>query len=258
MPRNARQTIGGTYYHIHNRTIEPAQVFKDSADCWKLIELINCAQERIPLDLLAVCIMPNHFHLIVRPLLSVDLGQWMQWLFTTHVRRWHSQHQSAGPIWQGRFKAFPIAPDEHLLSVMRYVEANALRARLVKRAECWAWSSLNWRCSPRPPVALTPPPLPLPGNWTELVNAAQSPQELAAIRMCLGRQNPFGTLRPALPSADHLLDSMSLHACESLLGEPPGASDVASGPESHAQPGYLLLKRPELRRVPVPAKAESS
>ena len=63
----------------------------------------------------------------------------------THTQRWHAAHRTAGtgPLYQGRFKSFPIQEHEHLLSVLRYAERNALRANLVKRAADWRWSSLS-------------------------------------------------------------------------------------------------------------------
>jgi putative transposase len=56
----------------------------------------------------------------------------MHWLLNTHIRRYHKHYHSSGPIWQARFKAFPIAADEHLLTVLRYVECNPVRAKRVK------------------------------------------------------------------------------------------------------------------------------
>ena len=56
----------------------------------------------------------------------------MQWLMTSHVRRYHRRYQSSGHVWQGRFKAFPVQSDEHYLTVLRYVERNPLRANMVQ------------------------------------------------------------------------------------------------------------------------------
>ena len=75
----------------------------------------------------------------------------MQWLLTAHVRRYHGHYGSDGHVWQGRFKAFPIQQDEHLLTVIRYVERNPLRANLVIRAEDWRWSSLAAPRADEPP-----------------------------------------------------------------------------------------------------------
>jgi hypothetical protein len=86
--------------------------------------------------LLAYCLMPNHFHLLVWPRADGDLSQFLRWLTVTHTQRWHAHHRTAGTghLYQGRFKSFPVQSDEHFLTVCRYVERNALRANLVGRA----------------------------------------------------------------------------------------------------------------------------
>ena len=116
----------------------------------------------------------------------------MQWLLTAHVRRYHRRYGSSGHVWQGRFKAFPIQHDAHLLHVMRYVERNALRANLVVRAEDWRWGSLAWRYDGHAVSFLALPPVPLPGDWLVRVNAPESPVELAALRRSVYRCAPFG------------------------------------------------------------------
>lgn len=77
-----------------------------------------------------------------------ELSEVVRWLSVTHTQRWHAHHRTAGtgPVYQGRFKSFPVQMDEHFLAVARYVERNAVRAKLVKRAEDWQWYSL-WRRS---------------------------------------------------------------------------------------------------------------
>jgi putative transposase len=79
--------------------------------------------------LLALCLMPNHFHSVLWPHEDGELSRWMQWLLTSHVRRYHRHYYSSGHVWQGRFNAFPIQQDEHLLTVLRYVERNPVRRR---------------------------------------------------------------------------------------------------------------------------------
>lgn len=90
-----------------NRGNNRATVFNSPADYLAFVGLMVEAQARQALDLLAVCLMPNHFHLVARPLGDLDLSDWMHWLLTTHVRRHHGRQQSTGRVWQGRFKAFP-------------------------------------------------------------------------------------------------------------------------------------------------------
>ena len=193
MPRAARGVHGGYCYHVVNRGNNRATVFHQPVDYRDFVQLMRRAQARIPIEIFAACLMPNHFHLVVRPLRDNDLGRWMHWLLTTHVGRYHKQRSSSGRVWQGRFKEFPIEEDRHFIAVMRYVERNPLRASLVKDACDWQWGSLNWRTAPTSPIRLTKPPVDIPQSWRHYVNEPQTAAELDAIRKCVRRSRPFGT-----------------------------------------------------------------
>ncbi len=108
MPRTARASVGDIAYHVINRGNAKMCVFHDDDDYDAFLDLIHRACQRLPLRVLAYCLMPNHFHLVLWPHNDRDLGRWMQWLLTSHVRRYHSRRGTSGHVWQGRFKAFPI------------------------------------------------------------------------------------------------------------------------------------------------------
>jgi putative transposase len=153
--------------------------------------LIGLACQRIPMRVLAYCVMPNHFHLALWPHSDRDLGRWMQWLLTAHVRRYHQHYCSSGHLWQGRFKAFPIEQHDHLLTVLRYIERNPLRADLVERAEDWRWSSLHhWREKDQP-GGIDPGPVPRLEPWIEWVNHPLTAAELDQIRHSVNRGTPY-------------------------------------------------------------------
>lgn len=192
MPRTARSIHAGLYYHVLNRGNNRATVFSSPDDFDGFLRLMKRAQARRPVEIVACCLMPNHFHLVVRPVVAADLPAWIHWLLTTHAKRHHRQRGSSGRIWTGRFKAFPIQNDRHLLTVVRYVERNALRAALVKGAEEWLWGSLRWRLAERPTLGLAPLPIQLPANWADFVNAPQTAAEIAEVRRCVNRGTPFG------------------------------------------------------------------
>ena len=193
MPRTARAAAGNWCYHVLNRGNGRAKVFHKDDDYAAFLALLPAACERLPMRILGWCLMPNHFHLVLWTHADGDLGRWMQWLLTSHVRRYRRHYGGSGHVWQGRFKAFPIQQDEHLLTVLRYVERNPLRANLVRRAEAWRWSSLPGRLTNPPSELLTPCPDPLPGDWVARVNRAMSPLELAALRRSVDRGTPFGS-----------------------------------------------------------------
>ena len=143
MPRTARASAANLCYHMLNRGNNRASLFHKDGDFDAFVDLLAEAKLRNPMRILAYCVLPNHFHLALWPLGDGDLGRWMHWLLTAHVRRYQRHYHSTGHVWQGRFKAFPIQEDEHLLVVLRYIERNPLRAGLVERAERWPWSSLG-------------------------------------------------------------------------------------------------------------------
>ncbi len=179
-------------YHVLNRANFGANIFHEPVDYLAFIKLMVKAQERLQLPLIAMCLMPNHFHLVVRPSAAHDVARWLHWLCTTHARHHHKKYSAIGRLWQGRYKAFLVQDDHHLLTLIRYVERNALRKNLVARAEDWRWGSLHWRVRNCGHLDLAPPPTPLPGNWTEWVNLPQTEAELEAIRTSVNRQRPFG------------------------------------------------------------------
>ena len=197
MPRIFRTLVAHGYYHVINRGNNRSDVFLSPSDYRAFLRLIEQAQQRIPLRMLAFCIMPNHFHLVVSQDGAKDVSRWMHWLLTTHVHRHHLKYGTSGRLWQGRFKAFPIEQDGHLLTVMRYVERNALRSGIVARAEQWPWGSLACRGHPLDGGLVSKPPMPLPSDWTARVNAPQTPQELEALRAAVNRQRPYAELATA-------------------------------------------------------------
>lgn len=191
MARPIRLLPAGLCFHALSRGNRRAPVFTAPSDYDDFLELMCDAQQRLPLDVMAACLMPNHFHVVARSRGDGDLSRWMQWLLTKHGQRFNAYRGLSGHVWQGRFKAFPIATDEHLLRVLRYVERNALRAGLVERSREWPWGSLAWRSGSRG-VDLAEPPCGLPPQWEAVVDEPMSLEELTAIRTAAARQRPFG------------------------------------------------------------------
>lgn len=194
MPRIARGLVGGMFYHVLNRGNGKQTVFHKDQDYQVFLELMGAAREKYPgVRLVAYCLMPNHFHFILWPEQGEDLSRWMQVLMTAHVRRYHQHYGTAGHVWQGRYKSFVIQDDDHLLTVMRYVEGNPVRSGLVFSAVDWPWSSHRERTVGGGFLPPDSPPLKLPDNWTEFVDHRLTAGELDRIRTSVVRQAPFGT-----------------------------------------------------------------
>lgn len=195
MPRIARVVAPNSIHHVLNRGNRRARIFHRAADYAAFVNLLGEAAVRFEMRLLAYCLMPNHWHLVLWPRRGTEIPAYMHWLCNAHVRRYHCYHGSTGTghVYQGRYSDFLVQSDRHLLAVLRYVEANPLRAGLVARAEHWAWSSLSRPCAQDGTDLLTEWPVPRPSDWTAFVNSDAPPSELADLRLSARRGRPFGS-----------------------------------------------------------------
>jgi putative transposase len=186
VPRIPRGQQGGYAYHVINRGNGRTTVFHKPQDYEAFLSLLSEAKKRHRMKLFGFCVMPNHFHLVLEPAQPVALSQFMQWLLTGHVRRYHKHYGGSGHVWQGRFKSFAIQRDEHLITVLRYVLQNPVRAGLCSAVREWLWSSL------RRPELVDPCPVGGESDWLDELSEPMKEDQLKVIRECLNRQRPFG------------------------------------------------------------------
>ena len=183
-------------YHVLNRANGKRTIFACDRDYLAFEGVLGEVQERVPMRVLAWCIMPNHWHLLLWPRNDGDLSKYMRLVTLIHTQRRHAHRDSVGTghVYQGRFKSFVVQDDVHFLAVLRYVEANAFAANLVQGAEQWRWGSL-WRIqqgkSEQPP-RLHLGPLARPSDWLAYVNRPAEPAETQRLRASARRGSPFG------------------------------------------------------------------
>ena len=191
MGRPLRPTSADVVYHVLNRANARRTLFEDDGDYAAFERVLMQACERVSMRLLAYCVMPNHWHLVVWPRRDGDLSRFMNWLTLTHTQRWHQHRHSVGEghVYQGRFKSFPVETNEYLLTVCRYVERNPVRAGLVERAAQWRWSSAG----PRGSVPLHAWPMERPADWPDWVNEGEATEQLSAVRKSVTKGQPFGS-----------------------------------------------------------------
>jgi putative transposase len=196
MPRAARNTPGGQVYHILNRSVGRLHLFTKDADFEVFQRVMVEAHQRHPIRILSYCVLSNHWHFVVWPEADGQVTAFFRWLAHTHAMRWRVAHRTVGygPLYQGRFKSFPVQSDDHLLTVLRYVERNAVGAGRVTRAQDWRWSSLWGRKHGDDALKgiLSPWPVERPVDWIARVNAPLSAKELRQLRVSLERGRPFG------------------------------------------------------------------
>jgi putative transposase len=170
-------------------------LFAKSEDYAAFERIMVAAMQRFPIRLLAYCLMPNHWHMVLWPKQDGELTAFLRWLTLTHSQRLHAHHHATGygHIYQGRFKSFPIEQDQSLLNVLRYVERNALRANLVDQAQDWRWCSLWRKLNGDRESLLSAWPLDRPEDWVGWVNESQTDAEVEALRRCVNRGAPYGS-----------------------------------------------------------------
>jgi putative transposase len=191
MPKRVVTRSGGLAFHVFNRAVRRMKIFATPADYDAFDRILAEAVRRTSAQLLAYCLMPNHWHLILGHNAEY-LPPFMHWLTMTHAKRWHRAHGSdgTGPLYQNRYKAVAVTSEEHLLTVLRYVERNPVRAGIVAHAHEWRWGSAFRRCNSRNDVPLADWPISRPANWLEILDAPQSRAEVEAIRKRTPRGRP--------------------------------------------------------------------
>jgi putative transposase len=182
MPRTARQLHDGGFFHLVNRGNDRKTVFHTPADYAVFVGLMTAAKLRFPLFLFGYCLMPNHFHLLVKAELSEDVRAFIHWIMTCYTRHFHERQGTSGHIWQGRFSSFVIDCEEYLITALRYIESNPLRAGLVRSNKEWDWSSLKSHLSKDYGRLVDAPPFYLAEGWLELVDMPLTEKEYESLR----------------------------------------------------------------------------
>lgn len=196
MGRPPRNSQGGYVYHIVSRGLKLKPIFRSIDDYEAFDTVLVQAVERFEPRLLAYCVLPKHWHLVLIPRKDGDLSKLMAWLITTHSARWHTKPRRAGTggLYERRFRAFPVQDNLHLLDIIRFVDSHAVRSGLVETVQDWQWSS-EWRRGnekdPSSPL-LSIPPVPLPLDWTEQLKVELPTETLYRIKHSIQRSCPYG------------------------------------------------------------------
>lgn len=146
MPKAARAFIEHACYHIITRGNQKQKVFHEKRDFEKYLCMLKRSCKKYEVCLYAYCLMPNHTHLLVDPAKSAYLSKFMHWLNRGYTAYYNAKYSLVGHLWQGRFKSKPILKNQYLIHCSNYIEANPVRANMVKDIAGYPWSSYNERC----------------------------------------------------------------------------------------------------------------
>ncbi|KKK67238.1 hypothetical protein LCGC14_2956080, partial [marine sediment metagenome] len=191
MARPLRIEFKGALYHILSRGNERRDIFLGDDDYQTFLDVLKEMSERFEVDIFAYVLMSNHYHLLIRTN-QPNLSKSMQWVGTTYTRRFNLKHFRSGHLFQGRFKSFIIQKDNYLLTALRYVEGNPVRAGLVSSARNWLWSSHVERIGIEFHQIVDKIPIELPQKWGRYVDEPLTDKELEELHRSVNRQSPFG------------------------------------------------------------------
>src|SRR3989344_5781606 len=199
MPRAPRVDVGWEIYHVINRANGRQTIFNTADEYRHFHNLLKEACNREGMRVLAYVVMPNHWHFVLHPREDGDLSLFMQWLTLTHTQQYRVKTETIGygHIYQGRYKSFLVSDDHYLLTVIKYVEQNPLRARMVKRVEEWQWGSAYERLQdlPKERQILSKPPINLPRPYISWINTPTNEEKLIEVRTAVNKSKPFGTMK---------------------------------------------------------------
>ena len=197
MGRVRRVDVGGMVYHALNRANFRSRLFKKEGHYQDFLALVGESLEFVPMRVLAYCLMPNHWHLVLNPRADGDLSKFLPRITLTHTQRYHARTRTAGygHIYQGRYKSLLVESGRHFLTLVRYVERNAQRAALVKKAEDWPWSSAHARLggNEKQKKLLSPWPVPEPDGYRQWLSRSQPKEEVENIRHAIKKSRPYGS-----------------------------------------------------------------
>lgn len=184
-------------YHCLNRANARSLIFERDEDYQLFEEILTEAIDKFDMRLLAYCLMPNHWHIVLYPKKDGTLSRFMNWLTLTHTQRWHARMGTTGQghLYQGRYKSFLCQNDGHFLTLVRYVERNAKKANLVKSAVDWKWSSV-WRRdkgTAKEKELLCSWPVDIPRDYLDWLDEVQSADEEEALEKAEQRGRPYGS-----------------------------------------------------------------
>ena len=220
MPRMNRVAVGGVVYHVINRSNGRVPLFHNDNDYKHFESLLLEGVELIGMRVLAYCIMPNHWHLILHPKKDGDMSEFMRWVTTTHVRQRRVITKSVGDghLYTGTNKSFPVEEDKHLHDLIRYVEQNPLRAKLVSNTEDWKWSSFHrrQRNNEEDKKFLCSLPTELPVNYFTSVNTLLRDDSLDTIHHSIKKGAPYGSAEWTA----HLVEKYGMQSTVREAGRP--------------------------------------
>jgi len=135
----------GNCYHLYNRGINRGKIFFSDRNYLYLLEKIRNTYNDYGIGIIAYCLMPNHYHFLVKQITERPVSDWIKTLFVGYVQAINKEQKRKGTLFEGRVKSKFIDKEEYLIHLVRYIHSNPVRAGLVSELEEWQYSNyLEW------------------------------------------------------------------------------------------------------------------
>jgi len=145
MPRRRTQFAQGQYYHIYNRGVERRPIFREEENYLYLLRLVKEYTGELGVTVIAYCLMPNHYHVLVRQDGEKRAGLLPQLAFNRYTKAFNKRYGRTGTLFEGRYRSVWVDRTEYLFHLCRYIHANPVKAGLASRLEEWPFSNyLEW------------------------------------------------------------------------------------------------------------------
>jgi REP element-mobilizing transposase RayT len=145
MARRKTSFLTGHYYHIFNRGANKELIFREAENYHFLLRRVKEASLKFQAAIIAYCLMPNHYHFMLRQDGELLISQFIQGIFNSYSKAFNKAFQRTGTLFEGPYKAVHIDKEDHLLHLCRYIHRNPLEAGLVNDLSDWPYSNyLEW------------------------------------------------------------------------------------------------------------------
>jgi len=135
----------GNFYHLFNRGCNKDLIFKDHSDYENLLMRIQKSDFREYLTIVSYCLMPNHYHFLVKQITEKPISNWIQFIFNGYSQYFNHKYSRSGTLFESRVKLRLITDEQYLIRSSLYIHHNPVSAGLVSKPEKWEYSNyLEW------------------------------------------------------------------------------------------------------------------
>lgn len=167
MARKPRFTLPGLPQHVIQRGINRNNCFFADKDYYRYLNILGEAAIEFACHIHAYVLMTNHVHLLMTPTERYSISWLMQKLGQTYVQYVNKKYKRSGTLWDGRYKSSLVDTENYVLTCMRYIELNPVRAKMVQQPQEYRWSSFRSNAMGNPDKLLTCHPVYLQLGATE-------------------------------------------------------------------------------------------